>query len=683
MKSLPRLTGVALVLISVFLVWGALLYFAASPPETADLFWHMASGRYFVENWTFPDHDPFSHTVSERPWILQQWAFQVLVYGADALGGPFALRAVSLVLVAALLGAFASFFVRRSSDVVNVCTLLVVLGVVSTLRLTQLRPHLVSILLFVLFHEGLYVARRSVTRRRLLVFFALQVVWSNSHAISLFGPLFYVVSFVTERCANRVRQRCGAPSKPLCLPGYGIPLLFAATLITPNHFWVYWFSFGQRAHMLVVDEWWSLWSIYAASNPIGLPPIAFALAGVAVLAPLVALARLARQGGRAAVLGMPSRGFVLAAIGAVAGLYAVRFTWLWFIPLGFLLAPRGPRAPAAELQGTAPEAARFPGSKSLLLGVASFAVACVFWTQLPRPFELSRFSESTYSRGGLPTKLCDFFLEAGLEGKLYNAYTHGGYLLYRLYPHGRVFVDGRTVLYGADLLGEFSRSVASKKARAQTLDDHRVDVVVGTLDVYGCMDGESDWVSVYRTTLGSVYVRSSSEGEALLARVSDYYRRHKIPFAPGRGFDPLAAVRANPTWSHEHGLLTPALQRAEEAVERAGLTTASDELLNGLLTRGKHLEKFGQWEGALADYRRTRSLLPPNAPTTIVAITYLRASEVLIRLGRLEEAERELEEGSRATPNASEIWRQLARMALLRGDAPLAEQHLKRALGQR
>ena len=59
--------------------------------DDMDTWWHMAAGRWIVENGRVPYTDTLSYTVPDNPWINLQWLFDVLLYGVYSLGGENAL----------------------------------------------------------------------------------------------------------------------------------------------------------------------------------------------------------------------------------------------------------------------------------------------------------------------------------------------------------------------------------------------------------------------------------------------------------------------------------------------------------------------------------------------------------------------------------------------------------------
>jgi hypothetical protein len=54
----------------------------------------------------------------------------------------------------------------------------------------------------------------------------------------------------------------------------------------------------------------------------------------------------------------------------------------------------------------------------------------------------------------LPRHAADFIVEHDVRGRLFNTYNGGGYLIYRLFPGHRVFIDGRQTPYSPGLLAD-------------------------------------------------------------------------------------------------------------------------------------------------------------------------------------------------------------------------------------
>ena len=105
-----------------------------------------------------------------------------------------------------------------------------------------------------------------------------------------------------------------------------------------------------------------------------------------------------------------------------------------------------------------------PGGLGMVAGrdlgprVSSFVnialVVCVaIGTAIASPSVQRRHSET--GSQWLPAGAADFILEHDLKGRMLNTYNGGGYLIYRLYPQQRVFIDGRYNPYPAQVIDDY------------------------------------------------------------------------------------------------------------------------------------------------------------------------------------------------------------------------------------
>src|SRR5262249_14465075 len=87
-------------------LYGVPLLAVLRPGVDWDLWWHLRTGQWVVENGTVPATDPFSAPGRDQPWVAYSWLFEVLVYGlyrAFGLDGPLVYAAgLSLAIVAAV-----------------------------------------------------------------------------------------------------------------------------------------------------------------------------------------------------------------------------------------------------------------------------------------------------------------------------------------------------------------------------------------------------------------------------------------------------------------------------------------------------------------------------------------------------------------------------------------------------
>ena len=131
-----------------------------------------------------------------------------------------------------------------------------------------------------------------------------------------------------------------------------------------------------------------------------------------------------------------------------------------------------------------------------------------------------------------PAKLISFILASGIQGRMFNEYNFGGYLLWNLYPSHRVFIDGRgldaNVHRDWKLIAVASLQAEGGRAEFEVLlDRYAIDYVVQPLTYFKAgrltsllkfLSIKAEWVPVYVDPQSYILVRNSPSNAALIAR---------------------------------------------------------------------------------------------------------------------------------------------------------------------
>ena len=93
----------------------------------------------------------------------------------------------------------------------------------------------------------------------------------------------------------------------------------------------------------------------------------------------------------------------------------------------------------------------------------------------------------------------------------------GDYLIYRLYPSTKVFIDGRSDFYGDDFGEEYLRVLDVQEGWDKTLDRYGIDTVVISpkLALSSTLKVSRDWRVVYDDHYAIVFRRNSPETRSL------------------------------------------------------------------------------------------------------------------------------------------------------------------------
>ena len=80
---------------------------------------------------------------------------------------------------------------------------------------------------------------------------------------------------------------------------------------------------------------------------------------------------------------------------------------------------------------------------------------------------------------------------------MFNAYSWGGYLIYRLYPDFPVYIDGRADLYGPAFFSQYAGTYLAKPGWEETFAQENI--------AYVLVESNSDLADALRQSAGLGY----------------------------------------------------------------------------------------------------------------------------------------------------------------------------------
>lgn len=483
---LPKLSDV--IFVTVFLA--AVMLGPRVLNTDGDLGRDLTLGKVILSSHVVPTTDILSWTKMGEPRPPYEWVAQVLLAAAYHLG---ALDAVVLLVAAIIAASFAIVFadaLGRSELPITSLIMSSWAAVASSLHWLA-RPHVFSFLFFAIWLWGLERLRTN-PRTRLWTLPALMLVWANTHGGFVFGFAAWAAY-----CAGWLWQyRSGGadPSVAKRLVITGV-LSLIASVATPD-LWGNWQAVLANRSSYILRQ-----TAETMPPQIVMPgvwPFLFLLALALLLAILNARRARAEHVVLLAGLAMASllmaRNIPLFAIAAapiaarwVAELLeAVRSVPSWEsafaklqTPLMGLLWPTVAMLVAAAaliIHGNATKTSVF-GFKSQV-----FPVMAVDWIQANRP-----------------------------RGAMFNDLNWGGYLLYRLWPDQRVYIDSQTDFYGEQFVRQYANVLAAGPGWEGELGDAEVGWAIIPPDspLAKQLAQDDQWVEPYKDSTAAVFVRAA------------------------------------------------------------------------------------------------------------------------------------------------------------------------------
>jgi hypothetical protein len=164
-----------------------------------------------------------------------------------------------------------------------------------------------------------------------------------------------------------------------------------------------------------------------------------------------------------------------------------------------------------------------------------------------------------------PAGAADFLLSHGVRSRLFNTYEDGGYLMWRLGPREKVFIDGRAL--SESLFADYARILYNHDATGgkdafALLDQYGVETIVidGFEFVTGQMyllapgltdPAEAQWKLVYEDSAAMVFMRNPPADVAALDSLPGI-RAAPARWArcsPSSGIGRAPGAGSAPTWS--------------------------------------------------------------------------------------------------------------------------------------
>lgn len=402
--------------------------FAFSVPTipSADMWWHLSTGRYVVQNRAVPHTEPFSATIAGKPWTAHEWLSGVVFYLAYSLLGS----AGPLLLTACVITLAFWFSFQRSGGPLPARLFALALGVAATTPIFSVRPQIFTYALAAIFLLVLTRYLQTGAYKMLFWLPALTILWVNFHGGYVLGLtiiLLYAAGAVadwlirgedvatTKRRVVTLVSTCAA-----CL---------AVVPLNPNGLELYVYP------VVTLRAWSAQTDIFEWRSP----DFHLAIFRPFALLLLLTIAVLALSPKRP----KPSQVllFVFFSFSALYGMRNLPFFVLVAFPLlgEYAILPNW-KLPALNenlkkiLQAAALLAVAFASAK---------IVSSHIGAELDR--EQSRF----------PSRAATFLDTQKLPAPIFNSYDFGGYLIWRLYPRYRVYIDGRTDLYGRAFFDKF------------------------------------------------------------------------------------------------------------------------------------------------------------------------------------------------------------------------------------
>ena len=487
---------------------------ACMPLDDPDYYWHIKTGEYIFGHHLLPRQDIFSFTMPGHPWVLHEWLFQVLLFLVFASFGTIGIKSFSVALTLSAL--YLSYRISRELSSVRITTVVMLLLVPLLIApFLSPRPQLFSYLFFSYYLYGLLSFKYFHKVQYLYTFPLVMILWVNLHGGYIVGIALLFFFALTEFLSNfLIPENIKKKRTALLLP-FGIALLsLAASSLNPDFIdhWKYPFQvMSMEAAKNFISEWQSPGFHDWFGKLYLLFVFAFFVANIyrknrpdltELLIPLFFITE-----GFIAARHMPFA--VLSTIPFLAAALNNRMAITFCNPFENYSLKRfvstSKSAPTKDL-GNIEYLLNW-----LILLLASFTIL------LAAP-SIKAWTAEKINKN-IPVAAVDFVVDKKIQGRFFNTYGFGGYLIYRLYPEQKVFIDGRADMYGDDFMKKYKTIDRGLPGWEKEFDQYDIDYVVckRTAPIRQLLLIRGDFGLVYDDEYNSVLVKNMPRFANLIA----------------------------------------------------------------------------------------------------------------------------------------------------------------------
>lgn len=418
-----RSSLMAVLFISLFLVWAIHL---VKPLLDPDFYWHLKTGCWIWDHRALPTFDPFS--IPPQPedphrtrfMLTSYWLFQLMLCAFYKIAGFGGILVFRFILATILIAVFYRFTVEKKA----------ITALVAGIGITQIldmffpeRPQFISFVCCALLLSLIFthLAERRKGLLSLMVPLCLtMLLWANTHGGFLLGDLLLLYILLAETFKfihPKLEPLSGREYLNLAI---SISSAVLISILNPNHIFSFEMmrSYAEASSIIHTStlENSNLYELYKLSG--GTDPI------IAICTYLFTLIIVFNSRDRANITWIGLLLFL-----GYMGLQHFRY-YAFFLISAILFTIRHFDATVIEKK---------PKYVIIILFII-FVTLSLSRT----PHNLKRISQyGLIPTAYFPVKVCDYLVDHGIKGNVFTTLNWGGYVLWRVSPQLKIFIDGR------------------------------------------------------------------------------------------------------------------------------------------------------------------------------------------------------------------------------------------------
>jgi tetratricopeptide (TPR) repeat protein len=481
--------------IILFLLFALIFISQINTIVDSDLWCHFKTGEYILKNLDVPRVDMYSYVLAGRPWIDHEWLSQIIFYLVFAGSGWIGINILKAIVISVCFLMMFLFVIPRYKNIIY-AVFLTVLAVLAFGYRSFIRPEVFSYLLICVFF---YILE---SRKKLYLLPILQALWVNLHGYFIAGPILILLYCIGELVSGDM-----AKSRRL---GIFFIITCIACLVNP------YFYNGAIYPIKILaglnsDQRDFIQHVYELRMPIGVSFGRYIFFwAFAILTSITFLVNIKKAKMWHMLVFLSS---------FMASYMAIRN-----MPVFIFLA-----TPLAVINLNEAKPTAHKTERKYYIALIALILSVVYFFVSNKYYAFSQESQFRKTESKMidlltPKGACDFLEKNNIRGRIFNTIDYGHYIAYRFYPEKRIFIDGRTELYGSEHYQLYQRA----QNYPAELDKFRIKygfniallrhLYSGTEKLLSRLYKSKDWALVYYDKGSAIFLYDAPENRPVIER---------------------------------------------------------------------------------------------------------------------------------------------------------------------
>ena len=457
-----------------------------------DTGYHIRTGELILRTWQVPTQDPYSFHYPPLRWTAHEWLSEIIM---AVVFSQFGLTGVVLffAFVLAVTHWFLYQSLRSKSNDILLCTTVTLLATASSSIHWLARPHVFSLLFTVAWCH--FLDRFQNRNDHSLAYLPpMMLLWVNLHGGFMIGLIFMTIYlggnlFYGLACRHEQSKVHARKAKKLF---FTLIAAIGVCLINPYGLEILWFPFRVASDRFIMDRV----TEFLSPNFHEVLPFKYML-----LATIGALALSRRP------LGLIELALIL--LLSYMALYSARHISLFAL----VIAPILVRSTEGILNRLPDRILRSYKMRIRNLTVIDENLKGCLWPISSILLVMGLAAAGTlqyrFSEKAFPVSAVEFLKREPITGNMFNNDEFGDYLIFAAWPAYRVFMDGRSDMYGERFGRAYFRAAQAQPGWKEVFEKYGITWVL--FDTYSplsaALQEQTDWQVIYSDHVATIFVK--------------------------------------------------------------------------------------------------------------------------------------------------------------------------------